>query len=506
MGAGAFFGGLASGFGGSILDMQDKEHADDLAKRRMRVEILTHALDRISDPSLQAEAFNLMEEIASGKTKTKGPGLAGLLGLGGKDSGDQKIQEFLGRPRQSVTEPERQVPSETMAVPERRMTVLPPVPDGASPVMRSQGTGTAEVPGYTVPAKTVSVRGPFTTPSERAAGKVTEINAEETARGRARQQFEAEERTRLIGEAKQILGPNASPIDVANYVNNKVIKDSADTSLWQTLPPAIAKTLGLPEGQKVPPNELDSYVRMVEAAQKDNTLHFETNTDEITGDVTTRGFDSRTGAVKFAHTSKGEARKRPPHESEGAWVPLTDEQGVITKFYNPKTGESKDPPVEGARKSGLSTVEKEKRATRQEMIRQGMALMALGEKYQKHIGVIKGRLDDAARKTLGVDEGINDLFRISDNLADQLLRARSGAAITETEFVRLRALMPDPRSPYKKFKSDLRLFLEETRSMYKSATGKDAPGVIPPVPGTEDNVASSEASVVDNLVKKYGGQ
>lgn len=86
-------------------------------------------------------------------------------------------------------------------------------------------------------------------------------------------------------------------------------KTAATKETWEALPPEMASALNLAPDTKVP--NLAPYAQMYEAKLKDNNLHFESNTNEENGDVTTRGFDAKTGDVKFAHTAKGEAKKRP---------------------------------------------------------------------------------------------------------------------------------------------------------------------------------------------------
>lgn len=86
-------------------------------------------------------------------------------------------------------------------------------------------------------------------------------------------------------------------------------KTAATKETWEALPPEMASALNLAPDTKVP--SLAPYAQMYEAKLKDNNLHFESNTNDETGDVTTRGFDAKTGEVKFAHTAKGEAKKRP---------------------------------------------------------------------------------------------------------------------------------------------------------------------------------------------------
>lgn len=259
------------------------------------------------------------------------------------------------------------------------------------------------------------------------------------------------------------------------------------------VPEDLQKQFGLPPEHYVKPEELDSFITAIKSKQPN--LVFERHEDEASGDVTVIGRDPATGAEKFRSLEKGISKKRPPQaQTHGSYQPIYDEFGNIKSFFNPLTNDNKPAP-EGARKP-LSEQALTARATLLGSIADAETLGQLGEKYQKHIGFIKGRLDDVQRKTLGVDEGINDMFRIADDLADKLLRARSGAAITDSEYSRLRSLMPDPRSPYIKFKSDLRLFLADANRTYKNKTGKNAP--------TAASAATTGA--VEEWVRDAGGR
>jgi len=63
-------------------------------------------------------------------------------------------------------------------------------------------------------------------------------------------------------------------------------------------------------------------------------------------------------------------------------------------------------------------------------------------------------------------------------MAEFLLRALSGAQINESEYGRLRALIPDPRSHISKFEADLNLFEQELQSTIDKrfgATGAEVP-------------------------------
>ena len=105
------------------------------------------------------------------------------------------------------------------------------------------------------------------------------------------------------------------------------------------------------------------------------------------------------------------------------------------------------------------------------MVEDVALLRVLAEEKKDKIGPISGRVADLNRKFLGADSQTNDLFRISDNLADQLLRVRSGAQINEQEYARLRLLTPNPRYAASKFFSDLAGFEKELKNLLAKRSG-----------------------------------
>jgi hypothetical protein len=88
-------------------------------------------------------------------------------------------------------------------------------------------------------------------------------------------------------------------------------KNEAAQATYRPLPAEVTKSLGLPADFKVPPGEVDSYVRIYESKVKDRGLKFESHVDENTGDVTTIGRDPVSGKETFRDVLKGVARKRP---------------------------------------------------------------------------------------------------------------------------------------------------------------------------------------------------
>lgn len=128
------------------------------------------------------------------------------------------------------------------------------------------------------------------------------------------------------------------------------------------------------------------------------------------------------------------------------------------------------------------------------MIDDILTLENLANSNKDSIGPLQGRWQAFKRATVGTgDAEINELFRISDNLADQLLRARSGAQINESEYRRLRPLVPNPRGPEDKFFSDLAGFASELkRTQLARFPGQAAPGATPPAGGAPQGAAPAQ--------------
>lgn len=147
-----------------------------------------------------------------------------------------------------------------------------------------------------------------------------------------------------------------------------------------------------------------------------------------------------------------------------------------TMWMHPSTGQVVMAPA-GTRPQ-FTAGEREKISDIDEMLTQAKMLRSLGDKNRSSIGRVQGTIASLKRSWVGASPEVNDLFLISDNMADKLLRARSGAQINENEFARLRPLVPDPRLPESKFFSDLDMFEGELKRIIARRSGQ-APLVTP---------------------------
>ncbi len=211
------------------------------------------------------------------------------------------------------------------------------------------------------------------------------------------------------------------------------------------------------------------------------------------------------------------ARREWEKPTAGVFLPLMNAFGEITGFYNAETGESTgpppsealapgqrtgpraapgqppipgEPPIPGAdpatpqevpeagqagpaaRRSGVTLAERDKKAAMEVMLQDVDRLRYYADLHPEAIGPFMGRVYNMGRELVDVAPGINKMFRITTNLAELLLRARSGAQINEAEYRRLRRLMPDPRNPDGKFWVDLSEYYLESRRIFEAKFGR----------------------------------
>lgn len=168
----------------------------------------------------------------------------------------------------------------------------------------------------------------------------------------------------------------------------------------------------------------------------------------------------------------------PPRE-RGTFQPVVDAQGNVVGTFH--TGRGTVGPVQGTpaapgqpatvggtgvRKSPMPAQERKDQSGLELALEgaQGLRRLLTLPDVKNTIGFFSGRWADVTRKVTGASPEVQELFRTSDRLAEFLLRALSGAQINESEYGRLRVLIPDPRSHISKFESDLDLFEAELKS------------------------------------------
>lgn len=183
---------------------------------------------------------------------------------------------------------------------------------------------------------------------------------------------------------------------------------------------------------------------------------------------------------------------RPEAPTGGSYVTLTNERGEVVGAWNPKTNETVKTPegFAGARKSPLSEESRAKEVALDDMIWQAERIDVLAAKHRDSIGPVDSALGRVAAATVGNDPEVAELRRLTGNIGDQLLRARSGAAVTPSEYERLVKLVPQTGSPESNFVSNLKSFYDELKRIKQSRgmpSGQGAPAPAPaPAAGGSD--------------------
>lgn len=208
-------------------------------------------------------------------------------------------------------------------------------------------------------------------------------------------------------------------------------------------------------------------------------------------DYVVQQFGPRPSPEQIAQARKAyqqaDDRPREPRPEPGRLTPLVDANGKVIGTFHNVTGAVG--PVQGTpagpgqpatvgdvevRKTPMPAQERKDKAGLEQALEGAQSLrriLTLPD-VQDAIGFASGRIADVKRRTIGASPEVQELFRTSDRMAEFLLRALSGAQINESEYGRLRALIPDPRSHISKFTADLNLFEREL----KSTIGKRFPG------------------------------
>ena len=156
----------------------------------------------------------------------------------------------------------------------------------------------------------------------------------------------------------------------------------------------------------------------------------------------------------------------------GSFTAILDPYGNIRSFFNPKTGQIVAPPEEGGRKTPLSELALRERATLGELITQVDLLEELAIGNRGSIGPVDSMAGWLASKTVGNIPAVAEMRRLAGNLADMLLRARSGAQINEQEYARLVSLVPQTSDPETNFFAKLRSFRDELKRVQASRIGQ----------------------------------
>lgn len=197
----------------------------------------------------------------------------------------------------------------------------------------------------------------------------------------------------------------------------------------------------------------------------------------LSGDGEIVGFyNDETGEIKTGVPPglRTKAKPEPKMGPTGRLAPMVDASGHLTGTFNNVSGEYTPRPdfPADARKSPVPPAEMAQRGSLESIISDSAELGRLSEgEAGDKIGPVTGRWTAATRGILPQTQDVQDMFHISQNLGDQLLRARSGAQINEQEYKRLRTLVPDPRDERTKFDADLRRFQIEVKNTLSARKG-----------------------------------
>lgn len=284
---------------------------------------------------------------------------------------------------------------------------------------------------------------------------------------------ETQEDALVRTQAAQREQDRQSKMDLATATRNHLDASTRSLAKTTTITPEIAASfksygINLPPGEEIDDNVLASLTGL--------------------------------GEHKMAADASGRSAR-----AMGTPQKLQDEQGNIKGWMFPATGQFV-PNTVGGRASGMSTGELDRRGMLNQMTQSLDELETLANSNRGSIGVVAGKLASLKRNTIGATSGVDDMFHISDNLSDMLLRARSGAQINEQEYARLRNLVPNPRGPENKFFDDLRRYRTElgqlaaVRNFQPIPTNLDVPGV-EGAPGATGNLQDA----VKNFLAKRGG-
>lgn len=262
-----------------------------------------------------------------------------------------------------------------------------------------------------------------------------------------------EARTNLTGTQTERAKIFVRPEGIFRMEDGKLAEmPGANTTTRVPITADLAKKLGIPEelaGMSLRPTDINQL-----RPDSPNTKVYRSADGVML-------YDENTGSS----TKLGNLPPSPP--IQGSYRALYDQFGQIVQFFNPVTGASVDVPFAGARGGAIAPTAMARMDILNSMSENVKLLRELATRHQGVIGVITGRVAGVVRQLIDVDPEINVMFRISDNMADILLRARSGAQINEREYERLRLLVPNPRGPASKFWSDLDEFDRELQNSIK---------------------------------------
>lgn len=232
---------------------------------------------------------------------------------------------------------------------------------------------------------------------------------------------------------------------------------------------------GLPPGTKIRRKDFASLLKAHETSLLQQLLEGGRNTRFYAGE---ENKDTRLGVTEAGKNQR--AATINGRVLGGVYIPLTDEKGNVTGFYNNRNPSVIIPAAPGLRRSPLPTQENADRASFATITGQFEKLKQLSDVRADAIGPVAGRVGQLKSKFFGDDPEAADLYQTANDVMNQLIYLASGKQINEAEFKRLRDTFPDPNLPVEVFRVRLRNFENRMTETFARRSGK---GEIPPIPG-----------------------
>jgi hypothetical protein len=176
-------------------------------------------------------------------------------------------------------------------------------------------------------------------------------------------------------------------------------------------------------------------------------------------------------------------KKLKPVSAIGRFNSMFDEaNNVFRGFYNPTTDRWAGAPP-GTRPGALPAGEMQNRVTLDILIEDTSVLKTLAEKHRNVIGPAAGRLATAVQQYAPealqeilpseyTEPEVVEMFRVAQNMRNQLLYALSGKQINEKEYARLSRLVPEVTTSPKTFFPRLQEYELELKRTLERRSGK----------------------------------
>jgi len=461
MSIGALLGGIARQAGGNMKENADRAYFEDQQQRELGTRLLIQHLHDYGDEMTDEE-----HKAAANQLTALNPGIDKALKKAGIGSlSDAFSIAKLLHPHVSPLSPHPDHPS----------ALSPAKPTGGGSTLTGPGTPAGVSLGFPPegqgPPSPTAALGPATLNLGEQAGAAVPEFAQMPAPPPASPTYTP----RTLREAAQLRGQEELQATINQVQQMNIPQEYKDILATNILSGGKLNVTPLPAAQvrgetqrDIAGKNIESRENMVDrqiesrekiAANRQKTGQYGMTTDNE-GNVYV--VDKQSGTGQMVMGAKG--KKTSTGATSGTYRPLLDDNGNVTEWVNTKNPDLRIPePKNGSRVNPMSETSRTKNE-QLDLMRHDMALLDTltdQSNVQDAIGAGSGRFTNWTRGIVEKDDDVNEAFRISANLADILLRARSGAQINEQEYARLKKLVPNPETPLARFKSDLRGFARE---------------------------------------------